>query len=49
MIAANFYRLIQAVQTNTLNEEQQRYLTALLEDELQKELHTAMVLEEREG
>lgn len=41
----HFYRLIHAVQTNTLNPEQQAYLTALLEDELQRELHLRQALE----
>jgi uncharacterized protein YggL (DUF469 family) len=40
-IAANFYALIQAVQTNTLTAEQQAYLTALLEDEMQTEVEAA--------
>ena len=47
-IAAKFYALIAAVQTNTLTEEQQAYLSAMLEDELQRELHLAECLAGRE-
>jgi len=38
--AAKFYRLIAAVSTNTLDDEQKAYLTALLEDECLTELQT---------
>lgn len=45
-ITAKFYALIEAIHGTNLEQHHKDYLIALLEDELQKELHLKMALQE---